>query len=178
MKKKNNSKCNGWLVRNRNDLIPLGRAGWQADRWAEPWFLHWASLLFSPACAREEIGLQKSDQYRVTWCNWCLEKELQSKKEASLAQSDQLEQGLDQGASRIPSNQGILWHWDLLRDVCKWLLYPTWSSDVFKHRSFCLGNSAFSLQDWVFWLLTKLLPKWHGDCFQKVSLLGNHRWAP
>lgn len=172
MKKKNNSKCNGWLVRNMSDLIPLDRAGWQTERWAEPWLLHWASLLsvlLVPGKKLASKNLTSTEWLDVTGV-W--RRSFKVRKKLHLFRVTNLSRSWARGH---PGSLLTKAFWDSLIDVCKLLLYPTWSSDVFEHRSFCLGNSAFSLQEWVVWLLTKLLPTWNGDCFQKVSLQGNHR---
>lgn len=62
MKKKNNFKCKGWLVRNVSDLITTPWQGRVTGREVSRTLVVTLSFTsLSPACAREEIGLQKSD---------------------------------------------------------------------------------------------------------------------
>lgn len=108
MKKKNHSKCKGWLVRNVGDLITTLWQGRVTGREVSRTLVVTLSLTsLSPACAREEIGLQN-----LTGTEWLdvtglWRRSFTVRKKLQLLRVTQLEQRLDQGASRTLPTQAF-----------------------------------------------------------------------
>lgn len=65
MKKKNHSKCKAWLVRNISDLITPWQGRVIGREVSLVVTLSFSSL--SPACDREEIGLQNFECTSTEW---------------------------------------------------------------------------------------------------------------